>query len=91
MLSIKLRNMFIIIFKEGKCLSKQKEKLEVVVNSEFYIHECLNKNGIMYLVNNLVILYMFVSVFWTNVPVVFLKTNQIQGAFMMLKFVQPLD
>ena len=38
-------NMFIIVFKRGKRLSKQKEKLEVVVNSKFYIHECLKENG----------------------------------------------
>ena len=60
---IKFRNMFIIVFKRGKRLSKQKEKLEVVVNSKFYIHECLKENGMMYTVNILVILYMFLSVF----------------------------
>ena len=43
--------MFIIVFKTGKCLSKQKEKLEVVVNSKLYIHECLKENGVMYIVN----------------------------------------
>ena len=43
--------MFIIVFKRGSCLSKQKEKLKVVVNAKFYIHECLKEYGIMYIVN----------------------------------------
>ena len=38
--------MFIIVFKTGKRLSKQKEKLDVVVNSELYIHECLKEIGV---------------------------------------------
>ena len=62
-MSIKFRNKIIIVFKREKRLSKQKEKLEVVVHSKFYIHECLKENGMMFIVNNLVILYMFVSVF----------------------------
>ena len=68
--------MFIIVFKRGSCLSKQKEKLKVVVNAKFYIHECLKEYGIMYIVNNLVTyLYIFASVFWTNFLVVILKAN----------------
>ena len=62
-MAIKFRNKIIIVFKRGKRLSKQKEKLEVVLNSKFYNHECLKENGMMLIVNNLVILYMFVSVF----------------------------
>ena len=54
-MSIKFRNKIIIVFKRGKRLSKQKEKLDLVVNSKFYIHECLKENGMMFLVNNLVI------------------------------------
>ena len=56
--------MFIIVFKRGSCLSKRKEKLEVVVNSKLYIHECPKENGIMYIVNNVVTyLYIFGLVF----------------------------
>ena len=62
-MAIKFRNKVIIVFKRGKRLSKQKEKLEVVLNSKFYNHECLKENGMMQKVHNLVILYMFVSVF----------------------------
>ena len=51
-MSIKFRNKIIIVFKREKRLSKQKEKLEVVVNSKFYIHECLKENGMMFIVNN---------------------------------------
>ena len=58
-MSIEFRNKIIIVLKRGKGLSKQKEKLEVVVNSKFYIHECLQENGMMFIVNNLVILYMY--------------------------------
>ena len=65
--------MFIIVFKRGKGLSNRKEKLEVVVNAEFYIHECPKESDIMYIVNNLVILYMFVSVLLINLLVVFLE------------------
>ena len=53
---------FIIVFKREEYLSKQKENLEVVVNSDLYIHECLKENGIMYIANNLDIMYIFVSV-----------------------------
>ena len=38
--------MFIIVFKTGKRLSKQKEKLDVVVNSKLYILECLKEIGV---------------------------------------------
>ena len=58
-MSIEFRNKIIIVLKRGKGLSKPKEKLEVVVNSKFYIHECLKKNGMMFIVNNLVILHMY--------------------------------
>ena len=74
-MTIKFRNKIKIVFKRGKRLLKQKEKLEVVLNSKFYNHEYLKENGMMLIVNNLVILYMFVSIFQTNLPIVFLKNR----------------
>ena len=65
--------MFKLVFKRGRFVSKQKEKLQLV--SKSYIHECLNENGMMSIVKNLDILSIFGSVVWINLLVVDLKAN----------------